>query len=97
MFVRVKHLRLPVADPIHGQLVQRFKHQSLLLVLYAININPDIHKFRLTLLHLDIFKRIKLLFVCSQGSSESRNEIFNVCFDVLLQTIFSTLETFDED
>lgn len=97
MLVRIEHLRLPVADPVHRQVMCRVEHHFVLWVFYVLDVDPDIDELGRAFLHLYIFERVELLFVCSQSSLESRHEVLQVRFDILLQTILTALETLDED
>ena len=97
VLVRIEHLRLPVADPVHRQLMCRVEHHFEFWVFDVLDVDPDIDELGRAFLQLYIFERVELLFICSQSSLESRHEVFQVRFNILLQTIFSALETLDED
>ena len=96
MRVGVEHLRLPTADSVLSQLMQRVEHLPLLRIFYPLNIDPDVDKLGRTFLQLNIFKRVKLLLIGTDSSFDPRHEVFEACLDFLLERVLAALEALDE-
>lgn len=90
VIVWVEHLRLPVANTLATQLVERLQFLPLFRVMGRSRVNPNINEFWEVCDKLHIEENVKPLLVEIDEALESGDGVALVLFDALLQKILFT-------